>query len=220
MSLFFLYAQVQLKEIIEELPDKMDTELVESGLNLSVGQKQLVCLARALLRKNQILIIDEATAHVDPRYGAEIHETWNLNFKYGKWEIFNDVEKCFLCALFAPKTSPGNINSRKQRKKPKYGNNVMRHPERARFVNPAPDSFKQFGGKTTFYCFMKNSKFPSRLSPGLGRFPGAGNGNPLQYSCLGNPIDRRAWWATVHGVTEESDTTYRLRNNNREQRHF
>ena len=36
--------------------------------------------------------------------------------------------------------------------------------------------------------------------PGLGRFPGEGNGNPLQYSCLGNPVDRGAWWATVHGV--------------------
>ena len=37
--------------------------------------------------------------------------------------------------------------------------------------------------------------------PGLGRSPGEGSGNPLQYSCLGNPIDRGAWWATVHGVT-------------------
>ena len=37
--------------------------------------------------------------------------------------------------------------------------------------------------------------------PGLGRSPGEGNGNPLQYSCLENPIDRGAWWATVHGVT-------------------
>ena len=36
--------------------------------------------------------------------------------------------------------------------------------------------------------------------PGLGRFPGEENGNPFQYSCLGNPMDRRAWWATVHGV--------------------
>ena len=38
--------------------------------------------------------------------------------------------------------------------------------------------------------------------PGLGRSPGEGNGNPLQYSCLGNPMDRGAWWATVHGATK------------------
>ena len=36
--------------------------------------------------------------------------------------------------------------------------------------------------------------------PGLGRFPGEGNGNPFQYFCLGNPMDRGAWWSTVHGV--------------------
>ena len=40
------------------------------------------------------------------------------------------------------------------------------------------------------------------LVPGLGRPPGAGNGNPLQYSCLENPIDRGTWWATVHGVAK------------------
>ena len=44
------------------------------------------------------------------------------------------------------------------------------------------------------------------LIPGPGRSPGEGNGNPLQYSCLGNPMDRGAGWATVHGVTE-SDMT-------------
>jgi len=43
--------------------------------------------------------------------------------------------------------------------------------------------------------------------PGLGRFLGGGNSNPLQYSCLGNPMDRGAWWATVHGVSKELDTT-------------
>ena len=37
---------------------------------------------------------------------------------------------------------------------------------------------------------------------GWGRSPGGGHGNPLQYSCLGNPMDRGAWWATVHGVTK------------------
>ena len=38
--------------------------------------------------------------------------------------------------------------------------------------------------------------------PGLGRSPGEGNGDPLQYSCLGNPTDRGALWATVHGVAK------------------
>ena len=49
--------------------------------------------------------------------------------------------------------------------------------------------------------------------PGSGRSPGEGNGNPLQYSCLGNTTDRGAWWATVHGVANKSDTTERLKNN-------
>ena len=48
--------------------------------------------------------------------------------------------------------------------------------------------------------------------PGSGRSPGEGNGNPLQYSCLENPMDGGAWWATVHGVTKRctrlSDFTF------------
>ena len=51
------------------------------------------------------------------------------------------------------------------------------------------------------------------LTPGLGRSPGEGHGNPLQYSGLGNPMDRGAWWATVYGVekrwTQHSDQTKR-----------
>ena len=51
--------------------------------------------------------------------------------------------------------------------------------------------------------------------PGSGRSPGEGNGNPLQHSCLENPMDRGAWWATVHGVTKSqtrlSDFTFPLR---------
>ena len=43
--------------------------------------------------------------------------------------------------------------------------------------------------------------------PGSGRSPGGGDGDPLQYSCLENPIDREVWWATVYGVTKELDMT-------------
>ena len=42
-------------------------------------------------------------------------------------------------------------------------------------------------------------------TPGLGRSPGGGNGNPLQYSCQGNPMDRENWHTTVHGVAKELD---------------
>ena len=45
------------------------------------------------------------------------------------------------------------------------------------------------------------------LIPGSGRSLGGGNGNALQYSCLGNPMDRGAWQATVHRAAKESDTT-------------
>ena len=47
----------------------------------------------------------------------------------------------------------------------------------------------------------KSNAGDSGLIPGSRRFPGEGNGNPLQYACLGNPIDRGAWWAIVHRVT-------------------
>ena len=52
--------------------------------------------------------------------------------------------------------------------------------------------------------------------PGLERSPGEGSGKPLQYSCLGNPMDRGAWWATVHGVAKEVDMTQQLNNSPRE----
>ena len=45
------------------------------------------------------------------------------------------------------------------------------------------------------------------LIPGSGRSSGEGNSNPLQYLCLRNPMDKGAWWTTIHGVAKEWDTT-------------
>ena len=49
--------------------------------------------------------------------------------------------------------------------------------------------------------FACNAEDASSI-PGSGRYPGGGKGNPVHYSCLGNPMDRGAWWATVHGAAK------------------
>ena len=49
---------------------------------------------------------------------------------------------------------------------------------------------------------MQDTQETSGSVPGSRRSPGEGNGNPLQYPCLGNPMDRAAWWAIDHGVAE------------------
>ena len=56
---------VQLKAV-ESLEGHLDHELLEHGVNVSVGERQLICLAHVLLQQNKIIILDEPTAHVDP----------------------------------------------------------------------------------------------------------------------------------------------------------
>jgi len=63
-----------------------------------------------------------------------------------------------------------------------------------------------FPGDSEVKNLLVNSE-DKGLIPGSDRSPGEGNGNLFQYSCLGNPKDRGAWWATVHGVAKESDMT-------------
>jgi len=66
---------VELKQLVETLQGKLNYHLNYKGMNLSAGEKQLICLARVLLQDSKIVILDEPTAHVDPKTEQIIHET-------------------------------------------------------------------------------------------------------------------------------------------------
>ena len=88
-------------------------------------------------------------------------------------------------------------------------NSILISEEQPSFQNiikPSVQHFQGFPSGSVVKNLPANAGDVGSIPP-VGKYPGEGNGNPVQYSCLGNPMDRGAWRVVVHGVTKESVMT-------------
>ena len=117
----------------------------------------------------------------------------------------SQLRRMIMAAIHRPSVGQGQGFKTKQTNKkavPQASTQLPKHSSESKTRFDWPDTSFPNDSVGIESASTAKDRVDRSLIPGSGKSPGKGNGNPLQYACLGNPTDRGAWWAPVHGVVK------------------